>query len=229
MIKGIIFDLDGTIFDFHANDVIAIKKLCAYVKEKFGMGEDEFVKIFNDAKKIVKKRLSDGGSRHSRTLHCQIALELMNESPFNYAMEMNDVYWSAFFENMRPYDGVVEFLQSLKANNIKTAICTDMTAYVQFGKLKQLGIENLIDAIVTSQETGMEKPSPVMFNLVLEKLQIKASEAAYFGDSLERDIEGASNCGLKTFWVVMNRKVDESINKYQKIFSYRDISIEDLN
>ena len=229
MIKGVIFDLDGTLFDFHANDIIAMKKLCEYANEKFGVDEKEFVKIFNDAKVLVKKRLADGGSRHSRTLHCQIALEMINQSPFKYAMEMNDIYWNEFLDNMKPYDGVVKFLHSLKSNNIKTAICTDMTAYVQFGKLKQLGIDDFIDVMVTSQETGIEKPSPVMFKLALEKLQIEASEAAYFGDSLERDVEGAASCGLKAFWVVINREVDENIKDYQKIYSYREISIKDLN
>ena len=229
MIKGVIFDIDGTLFDFHANDKIAVNKLCDYVNKNFEIAGNEFCDIFDKAKTIIKTRLSDGGSRHSRTLHCQAALELMNQSPFKYAMEMNDIYWNEFFKNMKPYDGVVEFLQSLKANNIKTAICTDMTAYVQFGKLKQLGIDDLIDVMVTSQETGIEKPSPVMFKLALEKLQIEASEAAYFGDSLERDVEGAASCGLKAFWVVINREVDENIKDYQKIYSYREISIKDLN
>ena len=226
MIKGVIFDLDGTLYDYHANDIVAMNELCQFVKNEFGITEDLFRQIFVEAKTIVKTRLKDGGSRHSRVLHCQVALELLNKNPFIYAMKMNDIYWNAFLKNIKLYDGALKFLQNLKLNGIKTAICTDMTANIQYLKIERLGISNLIDVLVTSEETGMEKPSPVMFELALEKLNLNASETAYFGDSLVKDVEGAAYCGLIPFWFVANRNVDENLVKYTKIRSYVNIKFD---
>ena len=224
VIKGVIFDLDGTLYDYHENDKIAMQQLCQFAKSEFDVDESRFRDIFEEAKKIVKDRVTDGGSRHSRFLHCQTALELLNENPFHYTEKMTQVYWDTFFDHMKLYEGALQFLRGLKDANIKMAICTDMTAEIQYMKLRRLGIIDFFDAIVTSQETGTEKPAPIMFELALKKLNIKASEAAYFGDSLERDVEGAAKCGLLPFWYIANRAIDESKPvTYTKVRSYKDV------
>ena len=101
-----------------------------------------------------------------------------------------------------------------------------MTAHIQYMKIERLGINDLIEILVTSEETGIEKPAPVMFELALEKLKLNASEVAYFGDSLEKDVEGAARCGLKPFWFIANHEVDENINNYTKIKSYNNIKFD---
>ena len=223
MIKGAIFDIDGTLYDYHANDKIAMKKLCDFVKEKFGIEEEEFMEIYGRARSIVKMRLTEGASQHNRILFCQTALELIGQNPFIYAIDMYDIYWNTFLSEIKPFDGAIEFVRELKASGIKTAVCTDMTAHIQFRKLKKLGFAELIDYIVTSEETGLEKPSPAMFNLALNKLEISPSNAAYFGDSPDRDIKGALDAGIQAFWYC-GEHLDEDINlDCVKVRSYRDI------
>ena len=220
LFKGVIFDLDGTLYDYHSNDIVAMKSLCQYAKEQFNISEDKFREIFIEAKKLVRTRLKDGGARHSRFLHCQAALELLNQTPFHHAAKMDKIYWDAFFKQIQLYDGALDFLQYLKSNGVKIAICTDMTTEVQYNKIKYLRIADLIDTIVTSEETGLNKPSSVMFELVLEKLKLQPSEVAYFGDSLERDVEGAAKSGLTPFWFIADRQVDENATTYKKVKSY---------
>ena len=226
MIKAVIFDVDGTLYDYHENDVIAMKSLCKFVEDKLNVDEELFLKIYDEAKTIVKTRLTEGSGQHSRMLFCQTALELMNKNPFLYATDMYEAYWGEFLKHMKLYDGALEFLQNLKTQNIKTAVCTDMTAHIQYRKIQQLGIADLIDAIVTSEETGLEKPSPAMFKLALKKLNVDAKDTAYFGDSLERDVKCADNCGLIPFWFIDSRKVDDNEGVgYTRVKSYRDVRL----
>ena len=227
MYKGVIFDIDGTLYDYQINDKLAMNHFCAYIEENLGIEEQKFRETYTSARNIIHSRLKDTAASHSRVLMIQTALELLNLNPFDYVLELYDVYWNYFLENMRPYDGATEFLSELKAHDIKISTCTDMTAQIQYRKLKKLGLDRYIDFMVTSEETGFEKPAPIMFNLALEKMKIRADEAAYFGDALDRDILGAFNVGIKPFWFIADRNAIGGDN-FIKIRSYRDEKLKKI-
>lgn len=224
MFKAVIFDIDGTIYSYVANDKIAVESLCEYAENVLYVDEEEFRTAYNKAKRIVKEeRLKDGGAKHSKVLFFQTTLEILGKSAFRYVLEMYDVYWNSFLENMKPFDGAVEFIKKLKSIGVKISLCTDMTAHIQYRKIKKLGLDHLIDFMVTSEETGLEKPARIMFELALQKLNVDAADTAFFGDSLERDIEGAARVGIKPFWY-NDRGIFQNINvPCVEVHSYRDI------
>ena len=51
--------------------------------------------------------------------------------------------------------------------------------------------------IVTSESVGVKKPNPKVFNYALEKANAQSNNSIMIGDSIEADIEGALNFGLK--------------------------------
>ncbi|MBQ7454300.1 MAG: HAD-IA family hydrolase [Selenomonadaceae bacterium] len=221
MYKGVIFDIDGTLYDYQSNDVQAMKNLCAFVEKNLGVDEKTFRETYTQAQKIIRGRLKDTAAQHSRILLIQTALELLGKNPFDYVLQMYDVYWNCFLENMQPYDGAADFLRGLKNFGVKVSVCTDMTAQIQYRKLIRLGLDKFIDFMVTSEETGFEKPAPIMFNMALQKMNVRADEAAYFGDTLDRDIQGAASVGIEPFWFVADREIIGG-DEFKKIRSYRD-------
>jgi len=224
MFKGVIFDIDGTLYDYQTSDNFAMKNFGVFFEKNLGVEEKIFRETYTEARNIIHKRLKDTAASHSRVLMIQTALELLGKNPFDYVLELYDVYWNFFLESMKPYDGAEDFLRKLKISGVKISTCTDMTAHIQYRKLQRLGLDKFIDFMVTSEETGYEKPAPIMFNFALKKMNVRADEAAYFGDSLDRDIKGAAAVGIEPFWFVADRKVAGG-DSYKKIFSYRD---EDL-
>ena len=224
MIKAVIFDLDNTLYDFDAADLVARKYLCRYAEKTLGLDEETFLKIYAESRRIIKTRLTEGSGQHSRVLFFQTTLELLGKNPFDYILEMYEAYWTPFLEHMQLYDGVFEFLQRLKSAGIKTAVCTDMTAQIQFRKIRKLGLSHLIDALVSSEETGVEKPSPIMFRLALEKLNVRAEEAAMIGDSLAKDVKGAANVGMLPIYFVADRPIETA--EFLTIKTYRDARLQ---
>jgi len=223
LVKGVIFDIDGTLYSYLANDKVAVKSLCEFAEKNLSVDKEEFLKAYGEGRRIVKERLTDGGSRHSRVLFFQTTLELLGKNSFLYIREMYECYWSNFLNGMKPFDGAAEFIRKLKEHGIKIALCTDMTAQIQYRKINQLGLRDYIDFMVSSEETGLEKPAPIMFELALKKLNVDAKDAAYFGDTLDRDIKGAANLGITPFWYIGERKVEDTEFDCVKIRSYHEI------
>ena len=221
MFKGVIFDIDGTLYDYQSVDIIAMKHFCEFIDKNLGVDEKFFRETYTEARKIIRGRLKDTAAQHSRVLLIQTALELLGKNPFDYLLTLYDVYWNSFLENMRPFDGAADFLRDLKNHGVKISTCTDMTAHIQYRKLKRLELDKFFDFMVTSEETGYEKPAPIMFNFALEKMKVRPQEAAYFGDALDRDIQGAANVGITPFWFIADRTVEGGDNFY-KVRSYRD-------
>ncbi len=61
--------------------------------------------------------------------------------------------------------------------------------------LKALGIHEFFDSITSSEEAGVCKPNPKIFETAMEKAGMPEN-AYYVGDSERRDIEGAVNVGM---------------------------------
>jgi len=74
-------------------------------------------------------------------------------------------------------------------------------APVVYASLRKLGINQFFNAVLVSDENGWRKPHTRIFQDALEKLQVKAEEAVFIGDSPLEDIKGAQTAGLKTVFV----------------------------
>ena len=66
--------------------------------------------------------------------------------------------------------------------------------------LAELNLEPF-NVVVVSEEVGWRKPSRLIFQEALNRLQVGAHEAVYIGDSPIEDIKGAKQVGLKAIFV----------------------------
>ena len=94
---------------------------------------------------------------------------------------------------------ISDFLIESKNNGLSICAITDMQTNFQILKLQKLGMDQVIDVLVTSEEVGVEKPHPKIFNVALHKLNLKANEVIMIGDSPDKEIEGAGNIGIRAY------------------------------
>ena len=197
MIKAVIFDLDDTLYDYETVHKIAMERLCTFTCKKLNILKEQFLEAFSWAKARTKKTLGNTGASHNRMLYCQKTLEHLGLNPVEGALEMYNCYWDSILADMKLRDGTIHLFKKLKANGIKIAICTDLTAHIQHRKIRALGLVPYIDVLVTSEEAGIEKPGKEIYSLILEKLDLPASACLFVGDSLEKDVEAPKHYGME--------------------------------
>ena len=94
-------------------------------------------------------------------------------------------------ENVKVFDGVFEFLQFCRANNIKTAIVTnrDVEYVKKFESNNKLGkkLLSLVDVVVTADEAKATKPHPEILKYAIQKVGINSDSDQnlfFIGDAL---------------------------------------------
>ena len=97
------------------------------------------------------------------------------------------------------FAGVKDTLHDLKRRGYLLGIVTDTAQSVStklawFGKA---GFGEVWDAIIASNEVGIQKPAPAIYQAALDQLGVKASQAVFVGHKTS-ELEGARGVGLRT-------------------------------
>jgi putative hydrolase of the HAD superfamily len=121
-------------------------------------------------------------------------------------LKLYNDYWESFIENIKLFEGVIDFLMNCREKEIKVALVTDLTADVQLKKVARLGLSGYIDALVTSEEAGAEKPDLSIFRLALKKIELAPEDVWVIGDNIEKDIVGGNLLGAATVYFAFDRK-----------------------
>ena len=221
--KGILLDIDNTLYDYDNSHKIALNRVITFLKEKFFLSEKELNEAYTKARNLVQIELGHTAASHNRLLYFQKMLELLEINPLTYGLTVYDLYWDTFLASMKPFNGIYEFLEKYK-NRI--CFVTDLTAHIQHRKIKELKLDQYSFLMVTSEEAGREKPHPYMFMAALKKMNLNADEVCMIGDSFNKDIVGASNLGIDAIWI--NLKKENKLyntNIVTEVHSFEEIKI----
>ena len=94
------------------------------------------------------------------------------------------------------FDDVMPALTGLKGKGLLLGLISNIDRDIT-PLLAELGLPSFLQVVVTSQETGFNKPQPEIFQEALSRAGVPASEAIYVGDQYQIDIGGANKAGLK--------------------------------
>ena len=180
MIKGILFDLDGTL----VYTLIDLNNAINYALENNGLKTISIDKtkefIGSGIKNLVLKAIDN-------------KIEIFNE-----------VYHNNINNNSTPYNGVIELLKSLKENNVKIAVVSNK---YQEGveKICIPLFSEYSNVFIGARDNINIKPSSDMVNLALNKLNLNNNECLFVGDS-NVDIMTAKNSNMKSIGVLWGYK-----------------------
>lgn len=200
--KGILSDLDDTLYAYDPCHTAGYAACCTLAKEKYGIVEEDFTLYWKQSRDRVHSDLHGQGSSHSRLLYVQkLGERAFGITQPEFALEMENAYWDTFLNTMQWNFEVKAFLERAKAASIKMCIVTDLTAQIQLKKWIKLDLGQYFDFLVSSEEAGIEKPGSYMYELALEKLGLNAETVIMIGDSLEKDVKAPQTLGIKSYHI----------------------------
>lgn len=196
--KVLIFDADETLFDFKKAEKEAFKETIL----EFGMDYDESYhfetyKVINSA---IWKELEQGLITQSK-LKIERFKRLSNklQIPFD-EVEFANAYMKHLANGSFLFEDSTDLIESIK-DNYTLMIVTNGLTVVQEKRIKQSTIAKYFKDIVISENIGVSKPNPGIFEYTLKDMKnIDKSQVLMIGDSLSSDIQGGISFGIDTCW-----------------------------
>ena len=195
----LLWDVDGTLLDFHAAENIGIHSLFV----DFGLGEctDEMIALYSAINANYWKKLETGEMSRAEILvkrfesfFNQIGVGPVDCEAFDAA------YQKRLGETVIFRDKSYDLVKSLKGT-IPQYAASNGTTVAQTGKLTKSGLINLLDGVFLSEQLGAAKPSAEFFEQVFKQIgAVNRERVLIVGDSLSSDILGAKNAGIKSCW-----------------------------
>lgn len=194
-IKGIIFDLDGTLVD-SINDIADAMNamLAKYNFPLFEVDEYKFL-VGNGIMKLVFNALPECERNNAMVQLCY--------------REMMSIYRTNFLNKSTLYTGIPEMLYQLKSQNIKLAILSNK-ADEFVGKIKEVLLPDWdFERILGLTSETEKKPNPKNALEIAQHMGLHPSEIAFVGDS-SVDMQTGVNAGMIPIGVTWGfRKRDE--------------------
>lgn len=207
-ITDVFFDLDHTLWDFDKNSGLAFKRV--FEKHKIELPLSDFLRVYEPInleywKKYREDRVSKEQLRRGRLT------ETFAWFKMEFPVETIDLLAHCYIEELpvdnHLFSGAVAILDYLCVN-YKLHIITNGFEEVQHLKLHNSGIKKYFSTVTTSEEVGLKKPHPVIFETALAKASARSKNSMMIGDSLEADIVGAQRAGMHTlFFNYRNERV----------------------
>ncbi|MEM1123276.1 MAG: HAD family phosphatase, partial [Bacteroidota bacterium] len=167
-IKGFIFDMDGTLIDnMMVHHRAWQQKLRAYgvdwslkeVMEKVhGVNVELLERLFGD--------------------------RFTPEERIRISAEKEEAYRAIYQEEIKPIEGLLDFLETAKAANIPMAIATAAPPENAYFVLENLPIKPYFKALFHSDDVSRGKPDPQVFELAADALRLPLQNCLIFEDSL---------------------------------------------
>lgn len=193
MIKALIFDLDDTLYYEKEYVLGAFKEVTYYLGNKY---DENAERLYNRSKEILET-LGRG----------KIFDIICEENNFNEDIrKLIDIYRNST-PKLELYEDSKEFLNWARNQEYKLGIITDGCSKVQWNKIKGLGIEELVDKIIVTDDLGKEfwKPHEKSYLDMMKWFNINKNECIYIGDNPNKDFIGARELGMKTVRIIREK------------------------
>jgi 2-haloalkanoic acid dehalogenase type II len=200
-IKAISFDADGTLWDF---EKVMRHSLHHTLRELEKLDSDAAGMLDIEKMIEIRNRVADKLKGKVTNLE-DIRLEAFRQTLRDVgrpndalASHLNQVYLKHRFEDVKLFDDVLPALRTLRGK-YTLGILSNGNSYPE-----RCGLDGMFQFVVFSQDYGVEKPNPRLFQIAVEKAGCSKQEFLHVGDSLQDDVMGAINVGIKCVW--LNRK-----------------------
>lgn len=175
-VRGLVFDLDGTLVDSYAAIAVSLNAARAH----FGLPALE--------EALVRRRVGRG-------LEVLVG-ELVGPDRVEAGVALfRERYARVFAEMTHPLPGVPATLRHLARAGIRMSVASNKPARFSVPILSEMGLLSLFDTVQGPDLAGATKPDPAMIRACLAEMRVGPDEAVYVGD-MALDVRSAGAAGL---------------------------------
>jgi len=212
MIKTVIFDFDGLIFDTETYELESYQSIYKKYNVEFPLQRwyesigtnfvfDPYEELLKNDAKLAKEEI------------CK---------------ERTAIFDKAILEKT-PRDGVIQYFEQAKELGLKIALASSSTSKWIYRFIELLNLEKFFDLILTADDVSEVKPNPELYVKVLDHFDIQPNEAVVFEDSPNGSlaaIRAKIPCVVVPNATTQNLDFDHQVA--MKINSMRDIELSEL-
>jgi HAD superfamily hydrolase (TIGR01549 family) len=202
IVRAVLFDLDDTLFDHFSCSRTALQAvhashegLAAVPFETLERRHAELLELLHAEVMVGRIAIDDARRERFRKLYGAAGV-----SPDEALVSATALaYKQAYLGARRAIAGAAALLPLVKAR-ARVGVVSNNLLDEQREKLRECALEPFVDALVVSEELGVSKPDPRIFQVALERVGAAAGETVMLGDSWTADVAGARACGIRAVW-----------------------------
>lgn len=222
--KFIYFDLDDTLLDHKAAEKAALGD----VHDSFNIFKNtdlkELIDVYHEvnSKQWFKYSRDEVTRRQLQRNRFEQTLQQLNLDDRLYD-EIGTFYMQCYRNHWQWIDGAKVAYQKVR-DHFPVGILTNGFAETQQKKFEKFGFDKSANHIVVSEEVGVLKPHPQVFEHATNLAGVQADDILYVGDSYSSDVQGGSAFGWNIAWFTTNGS-EEQHDQTDFIFSnFRELT-----
>lgn len=199
---GFIFDVDGTITSTNK----LIFATFNHVTEKYlqkTYTDSEIISLFGPTEE-------------------EIMLDLFKDDYQKAREDYYEFYAGKHSEMAFIFPGMKEILEMIKSKNIPLGIYTGKGTYSTEITLKDIGVYNLFDLIVTGSDVAIHKPDPEGINMFVEKFNLDKDRVLMIGDA-PADLIASRGAGVKSGAVLWDSYAYDRVIEMGSDFTFNTV------
>lgn len=207
--RFIFFDLDNTLLDHDFAETAAHNELYNSTEELQQVTLDHWLNAYKTINHQLWLQYQDGIiDRHelqrSRFRDSMKKLKI----PFGQSDEIGAAYMQFYRNHWNWVNGAKEALEKV-SGSYPIGIVTNGFLETQQKKIEKMGLGRHTDLFIITEEIGVMKPHPKVFDVATERAGVDRKSILYVGDSYSSDIIGGRNAGWNTAWFTAFSKIED--------------------
>jgi HAD superfamily hydrolase (TIGR01549 family) len=202
-VRAVLFDMDDTLFDHRHSSRSGLMAM----QQRYPCFQQTTMDELEQAYMVLLEEihlqvlLGEMNLDRARTVRMERLFAQFDEQSSHATVEeATRMFREEYQASRQIVPGTIALLEALRPH-VKIGIVTNNILVEQQEKLRYLGLEAHIDALVVSEEVGIVKPEAGIFRVALERLQCSAEETVMIGDAWQNDIIGARAAGIRAIWL----------------------------
>lgn len=202
-VKWVWLDLDDTLMDFRANSRESLRIIYHQCQlDHLVPGIEEWIQRYEAHNHLLWDRYSRQEITQDFLRVDRFFTPLLpgwtesEEKLKEFSRQLDSIYLDILAEQTVMIPGAFELLHHLRAYNYNIGVLSNGFKHVQHAKLRNSGLDKLVDLLVLSDDIGINKPDTRLYLYAMQRAgEPDPQRHLMIGDNLNTDIRGAIDSG----------------------------------